>query len=259
MSQSRSTQGPARRSAQRGRQAPARLPARRAGTPALAGEVFEAFLENVPPELQAPDPATPSGRILEAARKLFAQKGFAASGTRAIAAEAQVNQAMLNYYFGSKERLYTAVIAAEFQAMIRSIAGRVDAALPAEEIIVELPIGILRELEDDPVRGSLLRQEIGSGAQHLKRAIEELGTAGPPGMRRLVRPLIEEAQAKGRLPKVPPDALLQFLLSVAYGALFLNPLFAVITGTDPDRPSARTRRRQAFERLLRRLLLEEAS
>lgn len=223
----------------------------------LAADVFEAFLRNVPAELQSPDPDSPRGRILAAARELFSQRGFAASGTRAIAAAAQVNQAMLNYYFGSKERLYTAVIAAEFQAMIRAIAARVDAALPAEEIIVELPLGILRELEDDPVRGHLLRQEIGRGGEHLKRTIEALGTAGPPGMRRLVRPLIAEAQAKGRLPKVPPDALLQFLLSVAYGALFLTPLFAVITGTDPDRPGARARRRRAFEQLLRRLLLEE--
>lgn len=44
--------------------------------------------------------------ILDAAEKLFATKGFDATSVRDIGQEADVNIAMLNYYFGSKEGLF---------------------------------------------------------------------------------------------------------------------------------------------------------
>ena len=49
---------------------------------------------------------TTKEKIFYAARVLFARKGFAATLTREIAAEAGVNLALINYYFKSKENLY---------------------------------------------------------------------------------------------------------------------------------------------------------
>jgi AcrR family transcriptional regulator len=48
--------------------------------------------------------------ILNVAEKLFAQFGFDGASTRNISSEAGVNMAMLNYYFGSKEGLFIAVL-----------------------------------------------------------------------------------------------------------------------------------------------------
>ena len=49
-------------------------------------------------------------RIKAAARKVFHQKGFAGTRTRDIAEEAGINDAMLNYYFRSKEKLFEMVM-----------------------------------------------------------------------------------------------------------------------------------------------------
>ena len=49
-------------------------------------------------------------RILDAAEKLFAQKGFYATSLRMLTQEAGVNLAAVNYHFGSKEELIKAVI-----------------------------------------------------------------------------------------------------------------------------------------------------
>ncbi len=43
--------------------------------------------------------------ILETAEKLFADKGFDGTSVRDIADEADINVAMISYYFGSKEKL----------------------------------------------------------------------------------------------------------------------------------------------------------
>lgn len=49
-------------------------------------------------------------RILEAAEKLFGDLGFEAVSIRLLAKEANVNMAMLSYYFGSKEKLFEYMI-----------------------------------------------------------------------------------------------------------------------------------------------------
>lgn len=49
-------------------------------------------------------------RILKAAVKLFAQKGFESASTREICREAGANLCMISYYFGGKQELYNAII-----------------------------------------------------------------------------------------------------------------------------------------------------
>lgn len=61
-------------------------------------------------------------KIKDAARKIFTQKGFAATKTRDIAAEAGINMAMLNYYFRSKEKLFEIVMMENMQKMMSGVA-----------------------------------------------------------------------------------------------------------------------------------------
>src|ERR1700735_4839102 len=56
---------------------------------------------------ERPDTKT---RILDAAEKLFGEKGFDGTSLRDITAEADVNLAAVNYHFQSKESLIEAVI-----------------------------------------------------------------------------------------------------------------------------------------------------
>lgn len=49
-------------------------------------------------------------RILEAARTAFAEKGYSGTTIRAVAAMAEVDVALVPYYFGKKEQLFTAAM-----------------------------------------------------------------------------------------------------------------------------------------------------
>ena len=49
-------------------------------------------------------------RILEAAARVFAERGFEEATVREICERADVNLAAVNYYFGGKERLYTEIL-----------------------------------------------------------------------------------------------------------------------------------------------------
>jgi AcrR family transcriptional regulator len=48
--------------------------------------------------------------IMEAAIELFAEKGFEGTSIRDLATKADVNVAMINYYFGSKEKLFESMV-----------------------------------------------------------------------------------------------------------------------------------------------------
>lgn len=48
--------------------------------------------------------------IMNAAIELFAEKGFEGTSIRDLATKADVNVAMVNYYFGSKDKLFEALI-----------------------------------------------------------------------------------------------------------------------------------------------------
>lgn len=60
-------------------------------------------------------PTDPKTRILDAAIELFAQKGYSATGMRELARRADVNLAMINYHFGSKQKLLEAVFDVFFE------------------------------------------------------------------------------------------------------------------------------------------------
>ncbi|WP_095499188.1 TetR/AcrR family transcriptional regulator [Paraferrimonas haliotis] len=55
--------------------------------------------------------ADTKNKILDAAERLFAERGFAETSLRAITTKADVNLASVNYHYGSKKELIRAVIA----------------------------------------------------------------------------------------------------------------------------------------------------
>lgn len=108
---------------------------------------------------------TTEERIKEAARVVFMKKGYAATRTRDIAEEADINLALLNYYFRSKEKLFHQVILEKVQ----QIFGILKPVLTNEELSLEnkihaivdtytkmlidnpdLPIFVFSELKNNP-------------------------------------------------------------------------------------------------------------
>lgn len=58
--------------------------------------------------------------ILEAARQIFIRKGFDGARMQEIADEANINKALLHYYFRSKDKLFMAIFVDVIQAFISS-------------------------------------------------------------------------------------------------------------------------------------------
>lgn len=85
---------------------------------------------------KTPPPRNPErsrGRILSAALKEFASKGFAGARVDVIARRANINKRMLYHYFGNKEDLFKAVLRrkiSERQAWADTLSGDPEETLP---------------------------------------------------------------------------------------------------------------------------------
>ena len=71
-------------------------------------------------------------QILQVAESLFAEKGFEGTSIRDISKEANINVAMVSYYFGSKQKLYDAAIVKQAEAMQDFLESETDTLDPRE-------------------------------------------------------------------------------------------------------------------------------
>ncbi len=74
-------------------------------------------------------------KILDAALELFSEKGFKATTTMIIAEKAEVNEVTLFRYFGSKEKLFFAVVDKEAEVRLDILQIELD---PSENMVDEL-------------------------------------------------------------------------------------------------------------------------
>ena len=132
-------------------------------------------------------------QLLAAARTLFAQQGYDAISIRKVAEAAQVNPAMIHYYFGSKEGLYEAMLADTFSPLMERLSTVLASADDAEALRnffklymhtlganPWMPPLILREVvqEGGRLRGWFIQQFASKGGGMLTRLIEREQAAG---------------------------------------------------------------------------------
>lgn len=98
-------------------------------------------------------------RILDAAEKLFGEKGFDGTSLRDITTEADVNLAAVNYHFQSKESLIEAAIMRGAGPVNQKRVAMLDAAGPKATIeqIVEAFVGPVLEQDFEPMAPLMAR------------------------------------------------------------------------------------------------------
>jgi AcrR family transcriptional regulator len=100
-------------------------------------------------------------QILEAATRLFAEKGFEGVSIRDLAAEAGINVAMVNYYFGSKEKLFEAVVeyrAEYLKSVLTSLSE--NKTLSGIEKMEAVIVSLVNRVMDNPSFHQLIHREL---------------------------------------------------------------------------------------------------
>ncbi|MFH0883132.1 MAG: helix-turn-helix domain-containing protein [bacterium] len=214
-------------------------------------EDIKNFFRKVPEELlPLPDDA-PRHRIIEAARIVFAEKGYDAATTRDIAEHAGVNQAMIHYYFGSKRQLYQRTLITQMYLLFGTIAPKIDARKSPIAFVVNFPLLMIDTFRDHPVWMNFMRRELASGGEGLQEMIEGMDHLGPKGFKELFRPMFEQGVHDGQIRDFDFDSVFQFVLSIAYAILIVDPLFKQVTNTSVLDDDTWRVRRPVWESILR--------
>ena len=177
-------------------------------------------------------------RILTAARTVFVRRGTSGARMQEIAEEAGVDQALLHYYFRSKERLseavFTEVAGRMFPALIQILGGDGSIREKVDDIVNMyldtmsrspfLPGYLISEMQHHPERVPQLIKGI-AGA--------ELSTALAPILEKLDRQISSEVRA-GRMRRISAQQFMTNLISLCVFPFAAQPMLRAAFGLDDD-------------------------
>mgnify|MGYP001111308001 CR=1 FL=1 len=185
-------------------------------------------------------------RILRAARAVFVRRGTAGARMQEIAHEAGVNQALLHYYFRTKERLADAVF--------RNIAGRIAptiAVLLASDATLEQKVERFVHLYIDNVREhpflpAYVIAELHHHPERLKSLVASarvdqdgdfVAASITPLARQVLAKLgsqLDERAANGTMRQVSPEQFLVDLVALCVIPFVVQPVLESVLGMDGD-------------------------
>ncbi len=90
--------------------------------------------------------------ILTAAMRLFAEKGYAGTSTRAICQAAGITKPVLYYYFRSKEHLYQELMIDSFSQFEKALLRASKVQGPLRQRLIRIVFEDLKSTLDDPLR-----------------------------------------------------------------------------------------------------------
>ena len=147
-------------------------------------------------DTQAPVQAdlTTRERLLHSAISLFAAKGFAGASVREICSSADANIAAINYYFGSKDRLYADAVKAVYHRCegIRSMPRLADATdAPDAQLAAWIEWFVQAHSDPDMHQMTLfLRRELAHPTSVLEEIVDEVLHPPIAALRELIRAMV---------------------------------------------------------------------
>ena len=186
---------------------------------------------------------TTEQNILEAAERLFLEKGFALTSTTDIAREVGCNQALIHYYFRTKDKLFTAVFASKaalfFSGLLESF--REDSSFSENvrklveahfDVLLEnprLPFLIFNEINTNPGRVLDLKFILGEKIFHFQSMLNHQ---------------LQEEIRKGNIRQIKLPELLISIVSLNISMFLGRPVIQRILNLSSDEFNAELLKRK---------------
>ncbi|MDF3077305.1 MAG: TetR family transcriptional regulator [Sphingobacteriaceae bacterium] len=167
--------------------------------------------------------------ILDAAQKLFAQNGFDGTSTRSIASEANVNMAMISYYFGSKDGLYQAVLERRFDGFRQTLSDINDQDISSWDKLYQCIDIYSNRIMGDNSFHQLIHREL---SLHQRSDIKDFITDNLLRNANEVKRIIVEGIENGTFRKVDPEMTVATIFGTKYYVINASVLASKLLGED---------------------------
>lgn len=171
--------------------------------------------------------------IMEAAEVLFMENGYARTSTTAIAKKAGCNQALVHYYYRSKENLFGLVFRKKITVFMAFFLEVSHENLPFEEKLakrIAAHFDMIRANERLPV---MFFNEIATNSELAKKVLENFSDLPFPVILQLQSELDVE-YAAGRISKTQATDLVYNIFSMNLMAFLTKPLVQMFTQSSDD-------------------------
>jgi len=167
--------------------------------------------------------------ILEVAEKLFLEKGFAGTSTIEIARVAGFNQALVHYYFRTKERLFDAVFERTACMILAALFEDPGTEMSLEEEMRRRADRLYDILKDNPRMAHFFFNELNANPERLRGLAGRIGIAAGKLLVKLEEQLAPEIE-KGSIRPVTAMDLFLNLLSIVMVTFLAAPVLKELTG-----------------------------
>lgn len=187
--------------------------------------------------------STTEQRILAAARSVFIRRGTAGARMQEIAEEAGVNQALLHYYFRSKDRLAAAVFQEVAFRLIPGVAAVLGAELPLAEKVERFVHLYIDTVRTSPFMPAYVLSELHHHPDRLQSLVVEVAAgqvSRPEVVLQTLRAQLSREAKTGRIRAISPEQFLMSLIGLVAAPFLVLPALQVVLRMDEA----------AFDRLL---------
>lgn len=191
-------------------------------------------------------------KILEAAKKVFIQKGLDGARLEEIAIEAGINKALLHYYFRSKEKLFETI----FDQMVGKIAPDfsviVESKSPIEEKIELFVHSYIDFVNENPQLPLFMITEVNRNPQRMKDVLGQ--TQNFAKIQQFAYQMLTEMQV-GRIKSFNPLHLMLNIMSLCIFPFIAKPVIqSVLQIKEEDLSIILKQRKEEVSRFLREAL-----
>ena len=164
--------------------------------------------------------------ILEAAKKVFTARGFAGARMQEIADEAQINKAMLHYYFRNKEKLFRVILEDTMAMVVEKFGQAVESKGTVMEKFEKIIEAYISNIKENPHMPIFILHELSQNRLEFLETVKSKIHHLPNFMEFFQQ--IQSEQDAGIIKRVPPLHLLLNVMSMCVFPFIVKPVFCNI-------------------------------
>lgn len=195
--------------------------------------------------------ATTEQRIKDAAKTIFTRKGLSGARMQDIADKANINKAMLHYYFRNKKQLFELIFDEKLKELFGSLKEVVLSDLPFNEKIKAFVSREIDIISNFPVLPLFVLNELWQDPSLIEDKLDPLLLRE---MRDQLRHDFNKEVKSGKMPNMPFEFFMTNMVSLCIYPLISKPILKYFFEQDEDTFNNMIRQRKA---LVSKLLLNE--
>lgn len=171
------------------------------------------------------------GKILDAARQVFIEKGLAGARMQDIADRAEINKAMLHYYFKNKEMLFELIFRETAGKLFPHFEKLMESDLNFFDKIRSIVSSYIETMVQNPYLPLFVMNEMNKNPQISMKNFFE---AQRPGFVKKFRESIEVSIKEGLIQPINPLHLVMNMFSMCAFPFIAKPMIKLLTGVEDE-------------------------